>query len=203
MGNDQLQRRKILEHARAQELHGAREILADVVGAGRMHGRVAGCAGVDGAGDAELHHFLPQRIPPFITERGREGLTASSYIRVDIAGHKPLLCDTALQLFYPGLGADARRLRQLTDRRELVRPQPGDTCDEVVAGLGPVTADQLRAKVMPHGGGLGRKHQAVDPSVLHALELVAHGPLQLLIADLQPRPWGIGQVHDLTAAIGL
>src|SRR4029453_13462651 len=57
--------------------------------------------------------------------------------------------------------------------------------------------------MMPHGGGLGRKHQAVDPTVLHALELVAHGPLQLLIADLQPGPWGIGQVHDLTAAIGL
>ena len=56
---------------------------------------------------------------------------------------------------------------------------------------------------MSHGGGLGRKHQAVDPTVLHALELVAHGALQLFIADLQPGAWGIGQVHDLTAAIGL
>src|SRR5262249_59900776 len=56
---------------------------------------------------------------------------------------------------------------------------------------------------MPHGRGLGRKQQPVDAAILHTLELVPHRALELLIADLQPGPGWLAQIHDLAAAIGL
>jgi hypothetical protein len=91
-------------------------MLGNVVGNGRVHRRIDRGTGVDGAGDVELDHLLPQRIPPFIAQRGREGLTPSGQIRVDIAGDKSLLFDTAFQFFHPALRADPRRLGKLTHR---------------------------------------------------------------------------------------
>src|SRR5215510_439466 len=149
--NNDLQGREVLEDARAEQLHGARVMLGNVVGNGRMHCRVDGRTGVDGAGDIELDHLLPQRIPPFIAQRGCEGLAASGLVWIDITGDKPLLFDTALQFFHPALGADVRRLGELAHWRDFVRKEATDARNEVVAGFRPVAADQFRAKVMPHG----------------------------------------------------
>src|SRR5262249_28606956 len=150
MWNDQLQRWKVLEDARAEEFHGARVVLGNVVRNGRVHRRVNGRAGVDGAGDVEFYHLLPQRIPPFIAQRGREGLAAAGLNWGNIAGQNPLFFEVPFQFLTPGLGAHSWRLGQLTHRRDFVWKEADDAGNEVVAGLRPVAADQLRTKVMPH-----------------------------------------------------
>ena len=89
------------------------------------------------------------------------------------------------------LGADAGRLWKLAHGRDPVRPQLGNARDEVVARLAPVAADEFRPEMVPHGRSLRREQQPVDAGVVHALELAAHGLLQLFVADIElrgPRP---------------
>ena len=168
-----------------------------------MHGRVERSARVYRPGNVQLRHLLPQGIPPFIGQRWGERLPPAGQVRIDVAGNESLLFDAALKLFDPRLRADPRRLRQLAYRRDLIRPEAGDPGDQVVAGLGPVAAYQLRAEVMSHRGRLRRKKQAVDPGVRHPLELPLHRLRQLLVADLQARPQRLGQMDNLLAPIGL
>ena len=116
-----------------------------------MHRRVDGRTGVDGAGDVELDHLLPQRIPPFIAQRWCEGLAASGLIGVDIAGDKSLLFDTALQFFRPALGLTPGDWGSWHTGETLSGKRRPMRAIRSLQASCPVAADQFRAKVMPHG----------------------------------------------------
>ena len=166
--DDDLQFRKIFEYARLQNLHGGGIMVRNVIGVGQMHRRIERSTGVHRARHVELDQLFPQRIPPLAAHRRRQRLAPPRHVGIDVAADEAQVVNATIELVGPFRRRDARRLRQLADRRDLVWKKLGDARDQIVAGLGPVTAYEGRAEVMPHRAGLRRKQQPVDAGLLHA-----------------------------------
>src|SRR6266498_1438688 len=103
MGNDELERREVLEQVRIEKLHERRGVPIDVMGPGVMEVGVAGRAGVNHRRYVKLDQRFVQRVPPPVGEWGI-GPVAAGRVRVQVAADEtelryaaPQLVDTVLR----------------------------------------------------------------------------------------------------------
>jgi hypothetical protein len=96
MRDDQLERRKVLEEVRQDQLHERHGVGVEVIRAGRVLRRIATSADVNHRRHVELDHLLVERIPPLVGQR--RGIEISTgRVGVEVAADEPHL-HAALQL---------------------------------------------------------------------------------------------------------
>jgi hypothetical protein len=74
--DDQFECREILEQVGHNQLHEGHRIGIEIIGAGRMHGRIAAAGNVNHRRHVELDHFFVERIPPFVGQGRRVEIAA-------------------------------------------------------------------------------------------------------------------------------
>ena len=92
--NDDLQLRKILQHARIDDRQNRQTLLADEMLA-IIFAAVLAAGGMDEPGEIQLHHLFPQRIPIFVAERGR-AVVAFAGVGIDQQSDESEILDAAV-----------------------------------------------------------------------------------------------------------
>jgi hypothetical protein len=206
MRDDEAQRREIPEQIALDELHERRRIGVDVVRASGVEIRIAGGADVHHRRHIEFHQLLIQRIPVAIGQR-RGVPVATRGVRVEIAADETQVPDAPFELRRAVGGGHAWRLRQLAHADEIVRVQPHDAVDQIVAHAGPGEAGGLAPHVVRHRRSAWREDRQVRAAFTLQLQLSALEALaDLIVADHRAspgRPRRILQGGDLRVAKGL
>src|SRR5581483_6378758 len=202
VGDDDLQRREVVEYARLEELEYGSRVGVDVVGRGGVQRGVDRGADVDHGDRVEGGDRLPERVPPLVAQPGGHA-DASAGVRIHVAADEAELFDAAAQLLDAVLGAHPGRLRKLADADKGLGEELADAVDQLVVHLGPVAADQLAPEVVSHSGGLGREDRQIGAALALLLDLaVLQAGLDLLIADVQLALSRPAEIGDLVGAIG-
>src|SRR4051812_18735301 len=183
--DDQPELREVLEEIAADELHEGGGVGVDVVRAGEVERRVARLAHVHHRRHVELDHALEHRVPPAIGER-RLLPPAARGIRIEVAADEAELPHAALELADAVLRLHAWRLRQLAHRREVLRIQPADAVDQIVAHARPLLARFRVADVVLHAARARREERDIGAALALQLELRSLDALaDLVLRDLR------------------
>ena len=132
MGNDEPQRRKILEQIGLDELHEGRRVAVQIMCARRVKVGVARTTDMNHSRHIELDHALKKRIPVALRQ-WRIGPVPVGRIRVDVAADKTEFFNAARQLIDAVRQTNARRLRKLANRHDLVGEHLGCAINQIVA----------------------------------------------------------------------
>ena len=153
--------REVTEKPRRHGLHECRRVGAEIVRTREVEVRVTGRADMHHRRHVEFTHRLEQRVPVRVEQR-RPSPVSARRIRVEVAANEAHLFDAAAQLTHRRLNIDARRLRKLADRSEVVGIQIADAPHKVIAVLAPVATGVLVADVVAHPGRSRREQRHVD-----------------------------------------
>jgi hypothetical protein len=169
----------------------------------RVERRVAGRRHVHHAGHVQLDQGLVQREPVRIGHRRRRPEPPRG-VGVDVAPDEAQLLDAPAQLGHRVVEAAAGRLRELADAGEVLREQPDDAADEVVADPRPGAGHGRVGDVVLHRGSLRREDHEVAAALAQHPQLVRlDRRAQLVVARLAVlrfRRRGVGQAGQLRGA---
>ena len=183
MGNDDFQLREVLEHVGHHQLLETGGIGAEVMRAGGVEAAIAGRANVNHRRDIVLDHLLVDRVEGTVCQR-RTVPVAAARVRIQVDADEAHLLDGANDLRHRLGRIDARRLRQLRHRHEVVREQIADAADQVVLVLAPELAGVFISDMVTHPAGTWRENGEVGAAFLLQAQLVVHDALaNLIIAD--------------------
>jgi hypothetical protein len=128
-------------------------------------------------------------------------------VRVQVAADEAELGDAPLKLGHGRVQRLPRDLRELADAGEVLREQPGDPVDEVVADPRPGDRGGRIGDVVAHGRRAGGEDRQVGAALARDPQLVGLDRLpDLVVADLgvgRHRPGRVGQPGQLRVPVAL